>query len=322
MKESTAKLMKKVAHVLLFGISTILTVLLFIQFSNEPLVQIVWGTFAFTVELVKIFSVLELKLFWKQQKFKIAIGMSIVYCCLAFVSISASLNFTMLSIQNQSFTSRQQNNNVYSYDERIEELSRDIQIYNRMIEDKLKKSEEAPSLYTAAGSAISEELRQYREDKQALVDEKTRLLNEKAEASENMVITSIDSFTLMGEKIGLTGEQVMFYLMGLLVLVLEVVLAMTSGEISGTVKVSENRGKLVKYVNALMDVNGIRLNSDSKISELTGLTIHECKRFKGLLQEWKYDGIELIKTGRGGSRANFTQKQILQIVNARTKMGL
>jgi len=308
--------------VLLFGISTILTVLLFIQFSNKPIIQCVWGIFAISIETVKIFLIIETKFHWVQNKKVIATFMGIVYLTLAFVSISASLNFTLLSIQNQSFTSNQQNNNVFAYDEQIAEIDKDIEIYNQMIADKLKKAEEAPSLYVSAGRTIADELRSFREEKQNLVDKKTELLNEKAEASKTMVVTSIDSFTLMGERIGMTGEQVMFYLMALLVFVLEVVLVITSGEIEGKVKISESRTKLTKYIKALMDVNGIRLNSDKKISEITGLSIQECKRFKLLLQEWQYNDTPLLRSGRGGTKANFSQKNLIQIVNARTKFGM
>lgn len=325
MKESTAKWFKRISHISLFVISDLLTIALFIQFSDELIYQVLWGVLANALEFLKIYLFLQVKAHFKEKGFNskvLAIGTFMIYFGLAFVSATASINFTLLSIEDQSFSSSQANSSIDLYASDLEEIGDDLERVNSQLASQTKRYNETDELYITVRERMSEAIDKLEEKKDSLIEERASLTEKKKEASKDKETVSIDSFSLMGEKIGLDGKQVMLYLMTLLVFLLEISLAITSGSIKTAVKVNESRSKLNKYIVSLMKVNGIRLNSDKKIAEDTGLSLHDCKRFKSMLLGMTYDGVPLITTGKGGSKANYSQKQILQIVNARLKLGM
>ena len=70
-----------------------------------------------------------------------------------------------------------------------------------------------------------------------------------------------------------------------------------------------------------MDIEGIRLNGDTKIEEMTSLTAGECRRFKEFLLKTTYNGKPLIIKGRGGSKSNFQKDALINIVRSKVSIG-
>lgn len=312
MKEKTIHVFKNVSHIILIIISVALSVNLFIQFSNYWYIKILLGAMAISLETIKIYILLTAK--YKislKTKFDIFIGSIefLVFLALAIVSMIASLGFTFVSIEEQSlqFVKTQQSSNF-----QIDMLIREIESNNRQIEII---QENASGLEFSAVERGAEANRQVLE-----IQEKNRILIQEVEQfreqrqQEDPRLSSVEMFNLLGDSIGISGRQTMLYMMFALVFLLELALAITSGNIKPDNIFREHRFEVNAYIDALLDVNGKRLNNDETISNKTGIPINNCKRYRELLLKSHYNNIPLIESGRGGTKANFTPSQIKKII--------
>ncbi|MDA3855054.1 MAG: hypothetical protein PF569_02260 [Candidatus Woesearchaeota archaeon] len=327
-KEKYSKFKRKFIHHSLFLISDALTIMMLIQIGDGIIAQTILGFFANAIELLKVQLLMEIKKRFKEWKLRflpIVAIFILTYLGFAFVSGVASLNFTLLTISNKSFVSEVNNSTMDSFSNQIEDIDKDIESINNDIRSNQEDMRNIdPAIYRTAREQIQNTIQDLRSSKTELFNKREELVIQQQNEIEEVEIIPVDSFSLMAEKLnnGWDGSDVMYYLMLLLIFLLELSLVVTSEEAELEVNITEERKPLSLYVKALMDINGVRLNSDKKISELTGLSHKDCKYYKSLLQEWKYESTHLIHTGRGGSKANFTKKQILQIISARTKLGM
>lgn len=336
MKERTIQHFRRVAFIILFTISNFLTINLFIQFTENVFFKVIWGSLAFALEIIKAYLFLETKKKFKDtythknpkklgqaMNYMGAVMMFTIYFGLASVSAVASMGFTLTTIQEQSFTASVQNATVDSVQFQVEQKLKDIDDINRQIESALTRQEGKGADWQSLSERGNEELSGLREEKDILTKEIEALYERQAEAKEeSYTIDSMDVFTLMGSKVDLSGADTMLYIMMVLIILLEVCLAMTAGEIKGdnTDMVERTRtNNLLRYIDSLLAIKGVRLKSDKRISSDTGIPLVECQRYREILQNIKHNGVPLITTVRGGSRANFSQREMHMIVVNRMK---
>ena len=230
------------------------------------------------------------------------------------------LGFTLTTIQAQSFTASVQNAATNSIGFQAEQKLSDIESLNRQIESALTRQEGKESDWQSLSERGNAELTALREEKDKLTREYEDILRRQGEAQQESYTTdSMDVFTLMGSRVNLTGEDTMLYLMMVLIILLEVCLALTAGEIKPEEKNPNHirRTNLMRYVESLMAVKGVRLKSDKRISSESGIPEVECRRYREILQNVNHNGTPLITTVQGSSRANFSQEEMKQILENR-----
>ena len=76
-----------------------------------------------------------------------------------------------------------------------------------------------------------------------------------------------------------------------------------------------NRDNLIKFIDALVDENYNRLNGNEKVMKVTGFSFNDCQRFKKILSEHILnDGMPLIYTTQGTSKANFSRDKMKDVI--------
>jgi hypothetical protein len=170
---------------------------------------------------------------------------------------------------------------------------------------------------------------------------KQELLQQEAQEELANADNAADMFDLLGGVVSISGKNVMIILLIAFMLLLEISIATTSGEIKIKTesqleskftlwlkkifykkkeeiekpKLTFDRLKYTTYIEALFDVDGSkRLNTNEKISEKTHIPINECKDIRSVLSRWKYNGEYLINSRQGGTMANFNKENMLKIV--------
>lgn len=310
MKERTVRIFKLVAHFILVGLSIGLSVNLFIQFSDDTIIKLLFALMAVALETIKIYLLILAKYNFSdivRKRVKAATEFTI-YFGLAAISAVASLGFTLVSIQEQSFSATSQN---YEEQLQVTAIEREIDAIDQQIDTKLRQQSELPFDYITASDRFTDQINELRDQRQELVADLNQLLQER-ETTREMV--SEDMFTLLGDIVNLDGRDTMFYMMIFLVILLEISIALTTGDLRKEVQLTQNKDQIVKYIEGLFDTNTNRLNSDDKVSKATGISLSECHRYKKILSSITWKGTSLITSGRGGTFASFTKENTIKIV--------
>jgi len=328
MKEATVNIFRKVSHVILVILSMALSINLFIQFSDQRFIQILFGAMAFSFELIKLYILMLAKENFHISSIKSDIVATIqftVYLGLAIMSIVASLGFALVSIEEQSLSSvaRTEVSNF-----RVDQLKNKLESNNKQIEII---QQNASNLEFSAVERNAEANRQVLEIQalnEEIVNQIEELREEKAsEAEENIKLTSADMFSLLGESVNLSGKDTMFYMMLILVFFLELAIAITSGSIKKEFSINISGDSEIKiafnYIDALFsNEKDTRLLSDKRITALTGIPIESCKKFREALQSITYKGKSLISSVPGSTKPNFSKENIKKIIRFRINNGL
>jgi hypothetical protein len=163
------------------------------------------------------------------------------------------------------------------------------------IAEKEKLSSLEGAYYTGVGKMTSDTALAESEMGDLLF-ERTALVNSLIEEAKNITSVSTDIFSLIGEDIGLTGAQTLFWIFVVLIVLLEVALFATTDSFETAPVQEENEVDIVlKYVDALEKDNGsVILNSDVNIAIATNIPKKDCVRYRKLLKSIKYRGKSLI----------------------------
>ena len=223
---------KVIAHVALLTISTLLSINLFLSFSDNSFYQVVWVCLAVTLELTKVYLFMLGKANLKfTNKVKGAIQV-LVYIGLAFVSLIASAGFSMLSINEQSFNSvvANESSDITLIDTELEQLRETIlDLKSDKDVAREKKANIRADWSTAVQDKIIDEATLKIEENNNRINELLKEKQYETTRGNTQVVNSSDVFSLLGSGI-LTGDQVMLYLMILLAVLLEVCTALTTGD--------------------------------------------------------------------------------------------
>lgn len=315
MKERTIHRFKNLSHIILVVISMMLSINLFIQFSNSFLVKILLGFTAFALELLKVYLLIEAKFHFrikeKLSKLKASVE-TFVYLGLALSSIVASLGFTLLSIEEQSlqFSIAQSASNF-----EIDQLITQIEANNKQIEIIQENATGLEFSAVERNAEANRQIAEIQEKNKELISKVQELRDEKQLSIEEQGnLTSVDMFNLLGALVDKSGQDAMFFLMFTIVFMLEIAIALTCGEIIIEDPLRENRYELMAYIDSLFNVKGKRLNSDDTIQKETGIALNNCKRYRDLLLKTHYNNIPLIESNRGGTTGNFTKDITKKII--------
>lgn len=323
MKENSMNRIRQIAFWILASLSAVLSVNLFIQFSDVWYIQIMFGLMGMALEMIKLYLLVLAKDHFMKGGMKnelTAVLQGSVYVGLAVISIVASVGFTLVSIEEQTmqFEQRQQVSNfrIDSIEQEIEDNRNQI----RIIQENASGLE-----YDAVerGDSANKQVRELQEANRELVDRIEELRSASAEIDNERQLTSGEMFVLLGQAVGLDGHDTMFYMMLMLVALLEISIAITAGNIQHHLVVKEDRYNLMAYIDALMDIGEgkVRLNSDKIVAEKTGLPLDECRRYKEMLQTTTYNGKPMVVTVQGASRAGYPKDKVKRILEFKLNLS-
>lgn len=266
MHRKTVNLFRSTSHVMFILISMALTVLLFQQLAVGLLGKIIFVSMGIALELVKVYLFLFVKYNYRMKGIGIIIGTLylILYISLAAISGVASLGFVLNEMGEQSFSATA--SNIDS-----ENIMKDIAFIEQEIETKVRQQSELPHDWITASDRYSRQIKELR-------DEGAELVESLDEATSKRQLVTADTFTLIGslEWVDKTGEEVLFGILMSLVILLEIVIALTSGTIYDSMpsKIQFNKG--VSHEGAMGSSKGNRTGGlDSRRIQKTGLHVQK-----------------------------------------------
>jgi len=311
---------KKISHSVLFWVSMIFTVMLFLSFTNNPFLKLVWFSMAVAVELTKNYLIKEIKTrFGILNKItRVILGFSFLYLIIALVSSVATFGAVKLTLEEQEVFVQKSNVSSDNIEFAISQIDKKIERLNRSadasISEKEKMSELESVFYTGIGK-MTADTKLAEEEMISLLEERTVLTDSLEIEDTNTVNVSKSVFDLIGEDIGLTGAQTLFWVFMALILILEISLFATTDPFfySKTVITEETESEeIFRYIDALEKSNSVVLNSDINISNSTGMSKKSCVRYRNLLKtELKWRGKPLINSNNRTEFNNVTMKRVI-----------
>lgn len=319
MTEKTIYHTRQISHTILVSLSMLLSINMFIQFSDHWFIKILFGSMASALELIKIYILVLAKDHFSKARIKDYITSFIqfdVYLGLTIISIIASLGFTLVSIEEQSlrFTTRQEVS-----DFRINSLIDELESNKDQI--KIIQQNATGLEYSAVerNENANKQILEIQEKNRELITEIEDLQIKKTEKNNiETRLTSSDMFVLLGKTVNLEGHQAMFYMMLILVVLLEIAIAITTGTITkDKIEKSEitikNSISILEYIDLMFNENGTIL-SDKQIAEKSNISLEEAKAFRLKLRNTTYKGKPLITVKGRKVINNFKKENILKIV--------
>lgn len=319
MTERTIYHTRQISHAILVSLSMLLSINMFIQFSDHWFIKILFGSMASALELIKIYILVLAKDHFSKARIKDYITSFIqfdVYLGLAIISIIASLGFTLVSIEEQSlrFTTRQEVS-----DFRVNSLIDELESNKNQI--KIIQQNATGLEYSAVerNENANKQILEIQEKNRDLITEIENLQIKKSEKEEVVTrLTSSDMFVLLGKTVNLEGHQAMFYMMLILVILLEIAIAITTGTITkDKIEKSEinikNSISILEYIDLMFNDDGAIL-SNKQIAEKSNISLEEAKAFRKKLRNTTYKGKPLITIKGRKVINNFKKENILKIV--------
>lgn len=353
MTHQTINIFRKIAHWILVALSMGLSINLFIQFSDNPWIQPLFGLMGLSTEIIKLYVLIEAKSdFLSRIRVRLisATAKFSVYLALAAVSAVASLGFTLLSLEQQSFAQATDVDNIERRSIRSE-----IEEVEEQIRTNMNRYEELPSDWVTVSQQYMDRVEDLRERRDTLIQ---RLREFETEESGG---ATEDMFVLLGEMVGLDGRSTMFNMMLFLVVLLELTIALTAGNVDRKKKEepesvpqgeeprqSESTEdpqvnteaqienlvhqaipsedaleRFISYIDCLFDEgDGARLASDRKVSEKSGISLEECSTFRQILQTTTYKGRPMISSMPGMTRPGFKKSAMKKVMWFKINTGV
>lgn len=206
---------KKVSHWILFVLCMLLSINLFVQFSNQLWQQILFALLAFAFELMKLYVLILAKDKFSQfvdhikKKLKdkislVLMGFSqfVIYLGFALISILASIGFTLTNIQEQTFIASTDNEKIVTIEIEMKQLDRKIELIEKQIETKTEQMTSIESSrgtqssgFTGQIDALMQEQNQLFRRRKELINKRSTLQNEKTIAIEKIEIKETEDQT-------------------------------------------------------------------------------------------------------------------------------
>ncbi len=207
---------KAISFIVLSMISISLSVYLFLQFSGHPVEQILFGALAVAFEGSKLYALVDGHVDWVKRKYLPSFTKIVMYVLLAALSVIASYGFSLGALQRANLdpevtrtTRREQ-----QIEHQIEEINQQIQIFQ-------DQRAELPEGWVTASQRLQESISE-------LVERRTDLYDQLNEIEPPDFDLAGNAFVLIGESIGMSGEQVMFILLIILAISIELCIIFTS----------------------------------------------------------------------------------------------
>lgn len=315
MRKNEILLMKRVSHIVLFGLSAFLSVNLFLQLGNNIYESVVFGLIAFVFEIIKLYLFILAKSDLKKKEFKSMLVGSIkltIYIILAIASIAASLGFVLNVIENQNFVATTKN---YEKQALVQEMNAiDFQIQNKLLQQADVATNK--SQYITGTDRLSEQIKELQNEKKKII-EKINSMDMTLEQE------SSSSFELIGRAINADGQKVRFWILLGIVFVLEITLILTASNVDEGTGLRKLQYNLIAYVEALLDIDKgkVRVNNHDYISRKTGFTKEQCNEYKNILKELEYKGNKLFEIRKGaGMVPKFSKDNIVKIIKMKSDL--
>jgi hypothetical protein len=314
MKMTSEQWYKKVAHLIFFWVSILFTIILFRSFTDEAFMKEVWTIFAIALELLKNYLIREIKTKYKSSHWFIVSSFALIYFVTALISGIATYGTVKITLDEQSQHTEILNKDTEVIQENIEVVDTVLNSLVGSIEastvEKQKMSGMDGAFYSGQNK-IAEEQDSSLDNVKEFLNMRTEMANSLGEEDQNIQTSGSDVFVLIGEDIGLTGQETLFWIFMILIVVLEAALFFTSDPFKYSIveepqELSEKE-VVFNYIEALLNTSSAILVGDSKISEATGISKADCRRYRTLLSsdELKYRKRNLIYKAGSGWRANF-----------------
>ena len=208
---------KEITHVLLVLLSMVFSVILFSQFSDTFFSLGVYVVLGVALEMFKIFLLVEAKFYLFKMNWHIitAIILFLIYFSLATISGIATMGFNLNTINSQSFSAGIANIET-------DTLLFDIEAINQEIQTKIRQQSELPTDYVTASDRYTRQIQELRAEREALLS--------RIETGRRQTVSQ-DTFTLLGQEVGLSGERTLYIILAFLTVILEIGIAVTSGNL-------------------------------------------------------------------------------------------
>lgn len=320
-KTAEEKAYKKVSHIIFFWISMLFTISLFYQFSSEPYMKAVWVSFAVGLELLKTYLIRIIKTKFEKSKWYINVAMMFVYLVIAIISAICSYGKVKTSLAEQEFKA---NTNIVVMEtaskniDTINGLSQALILSAQSSAEEQVKMSSMKEAYHSGQAKMSNQVDKTVEGVKELIALSSEIAEKTAEIKDSKDSVAMDVFTLIGEDFGTSGKKTLFWIFIVLIFMLEIAIFMTSDPFIYTNEdiLGEKEVDIaLKYVDHLRKPNSLSLNSDKKISEDSGISESECKRYRVLLSEdLKWRNRFLIEKKNRTWKANFNSASIKKVV--------
>lgn len=314
-KEEKENAYKRVAHFLLFWVSMVFTMMLFIRFTDNLYLQIVWLSLAVSIELTKNYLIKRIKKMYKTVFWLFVVGNVLLYLILATISGVCTYGAVKLTLEEQELYVNKMNISSNNLQFSINQLDKKIERLNRSADASVSEKEkmnEAEDIFYSGQIKLTADTKLAEQEMEALLKERTTLTDSLQVESKSINSISKDVFTLIGEDLGIPGMVVLFWIFIILIFVLEITLFATTEGFSVKAKKELTEEELVfQYIDGLEKDNSVVLNSDINISESTGISKKDCKRYRALLKELKWRGKALVSAN---NRANFNNSSMKRVV--------
>ncbi len=301
MSEKTFKQIKTILSWLLFTVSFYLVFLTLTSFAP-------WGTFQFfgwallsaIIVILQMVFIVEIKTAWRTgsgwgKKLFLIFGYSIF----TIITLSGSLLFSVSTVETKN--------------KRVVISGQDIQEEIETTKNRIKTLEEENALYFAR---INDYLMKNQVTLSAPIKKYMDANEVKIQGQE--IVTNA-TFEKIASKMpfNISGIAYQYFMLILISLGIDFGLFVTAeplGKQRLSIDLTETKKEIAKYIDALFDIDGVRLNSDKKIEEITHIPLKNCIRYKKLLQEQVYNGKPLLVSGKGGTKSNFSKEDVIRII--------
>jgi hypothetical protein len=356
LSEKASSWVRIIANVLLIIFNTFVVINIFREFGSDNWYALVWGAIGFIIVFIQIYSLMQAKGAKGRKKFQpfVTYALATIFSIsgtLGFTLSEIALSKKVDTVETTALISTQED--VTYYQKKIEGLNRDIEVLRKENENEKtpswKRSENTSSMKRIQADITKAE----DEWKASKANEKVAVvetLKKKSGATKFDYIAEALSFI---PNVKIKGEGLKNFLMLLLSFLLEYFIYYTAEPIKEKNKRNENgeleeeeqelvledtkeplvekreepklhiiierseKEKVEAYINALFEVNGERLNSSDKISQMTGIPLEDCKRYRLALLTMKWKGNPLLISSKGGTRSRFTKEDIIKVVTFR-----
>jgi len=328
----------------LFLVSMGLSFMMFITFGNSPMSKGIMGLVAIVFESTKLYDLLKAKQALKQSNTAKLVFSSISYLIKALLSIIASVGFALVLLSAQSnlaevsqdtliLEANDYDSDILFWSTKLEAVSQELLI----IAEKKKNNPDGWGVVydrlVQDGVNLESNLMTYKskldEVKKAKLVYQTSLQNGQKEVATNPadMFSELSKFinSVSGKEV-ITTHNLMSIIFILIMVVMEVSIATTSGELPEEEKQAVKEVNLVKpnptlkefyttFIEGLYkEMRGTGLNSSRKVSELTGLELDTCRKLRKSIETMTFKGKPLLVVEDRRTRSGLSRENLIKVV--------
>lgn len=307
-------IIRPISHLVLLALSTLLTINLFVNFSENPFFKMVWIFFAVTSELIKIYLYMLAKKDFSSKSIITGLGKLTIYIGFAVISFIASVGFTLASIQGQSEVAVINNEVTDFTSDQIDKLWERYDSYQMDIDEAQSQIDGLGDEWITRRSELRDKVEEYRSKQDELLESINELMDQKKEESDAKQIVAISIFDLLGEEVGWSGMIVMKRLMLLLAFLLEVCTILTSGTINSITIIYKRMEEFLEHYLYKDEKGKLATRTITSVAQTLGWDVTECREYESALKETTFKNTPIISSDGKNNIVNWDKDSILKIM--------